>query len=160
MKRTSPSTTAAPTPQPVRRPAAGAFLLTLALLAGAAAPAAADVVDRVVLRVNDKIATLLDYERRRAEMVSQVQTADVSDAQRAEAMAGLGNRLFRDMLEELLLLSRADQLRVHPSEDEVDRAVRRVRLDFGIATDDEFAAALATQGLSLAEFREQIRNQL
>jgi peptidyl-prolyl cis-trans isomerase SurA len=147
-------------PRPAPRPRAGAFLLALALVAAPAAPAAADVVDRVVLRVNDTIATLLDYERRRAELVSQVQSADLTEEQRAEAMAGLGNRLFRDMLEELLLLSRADQLRVHPSEEEVDRAVRGVRQDFGIATDDEFAAALSSQGLSLAEFREQIRNQL
>lgn len=160
MKRTCPSTTTAPLPRPARRPRTGAFLLSLALLAAPTAPAAADVVDRVVLRVNDKIATLLDYERRRAEMVSQVQAADVPEEQRAQAMATLGNRLFRDMLEELLLLSRADQLRVHPSEEEVDRAVRRVRQDFGIATEDEFAAALSSQGLSLAEFREQIRNQL
>lgn len=161
MRRTYPSTTTVHTLRTARRrPRTGAFLLTFALLAGLAAPAAADVVDRVVLRVNDRIATLLDYERRRAEMVSQIAAVDATEEQRAEAMANLGNRLFRDMLEELLLLSRADQLRIHPSEDEVDRAVRRVRQDFGIATDDEFASALASQGLSLAEFREQIRNQL
>lgn len=138
----------------------GALLLTLVLLAGLTAPAGADVVDRVVLRVNDRIATLLDYERRRAEMVSQLALANLTDEQRTQAMANLGNRLFRDMLEELLLLSRADQLRIHPTEEEVDRAVRSVRQDFGIATDDEFAAALSSQGLSLAEFREQVRSQL
>jgi peptidyl-prolyl cis-trans isomerase SurA len=140
--------------------AALAFLLTLFGLLGLVPPAGADVVDRVVLRVNDRIATLLDYERRRADLVSQLSTMDLPEEQRAEALANLGNRLFRDMLEELLVLSRADQLRIQPTEEEVDRAVGRVRQEFGIATDDEFAAALAREGMSLAEFREQVRGQL
>jgi peptidyl-prolyl cis-trans isomerase SurA len=137
-----------------------AFLLTLFALLGLVPPARADVVDRVVLRVNDRIATLLDYERRRADLVSQLSAMDLPEGERAEALANLGNRLFRDMLEELLVLSRADQLRIQPTEEEVDRAVRRVRQEFGISTDDEFAAALSREGLSLAEFREQVRGQL
>lgn len=146
-------------PMRKRLPAA-CLALAFVALAGLAADARADVIDRVVLRVNDRIATLLDYERRRAEMAAQLAGSDLSEEQRAEVRANLGNRLFRDMMEELLLLSRADQLRIHPSEEEVDRGLRAVRQDFGIASDDEFAAALATQGLSLAEFREQVRSQL
>jgi len=148
-------------PLKIARPMADRLLAaaTVALLA-LAVPCRADVVDRVVLRVNDRIATLLDYESRRADMVSQLAASDLPEEQRAEVMANLGNRLFRDMLEELLLLSRADQLRVHPTEEEVDRAVDAVRQDFGITSDDEFAAALASQGISLAEFREQVRSQL
>lgn len=126
----------------------------------APAPARADVVDRVVLRVNDRIATLLDYERRRAEAISQLSAMDVDEETRQERMANLGNRLFRDMFEELLMLSRADQLRIQPTEEEVDRAVRSVRQSFGIESEDEFAAALSAQGMSLAEFREQVRDQL
>ncbi|MFP3939728.1 MAG: peptidyl-prolyl cis-trans isomerase [Thermoanaerobaculia bacterium] len=126
----------------------------------APAPAMADVVDRVVLRVNDRIATLLDYERRRAEAISQISGMDLDQEERQERMANLGDRLFRDMFEELLMLSRADQLRIHPTEEEVDRALRSVRESFGIESEDEFAAALSSQGMSLAEFREQVRDQL
>jgi peptidyl-prolyl cis-trans isomerase SurA len=124
------------------------------------APAGADVVDRVVLRVNDQIATLLDYERRHAEFVQQLEATDMPEDQRAQARANIGNRIFRDMLEELLLISRADQLGIYPTEEQVDRGVQAVRQQYGIASDDEFAAALASQGLSLAEFREQVREQL
>ena len=114
-----------------------------------------------MLRVNDQIATLLDYERRRAEAVQQLEAAELlPEAERAEARANLGNRIFRTMLEELLLISRADQLRIFPAEEQVDQGVRNVRQQYGIGSDDEFAAALASQGLSLAEFREQVREQL
>lgn len=172
MDRTCPSTIVAPSPsRPADRartpggPGAFslAFLPAVALVAAilaTAAPARADVVDRVVLRVNDQIATLLDYERRHAESLQQLQAADMPEEQRAQVRASLGNRIFRDMLEELLLISRADQLGIYPTEEQVDRGVRAVRQQYGIASDDEFAAALATQGLSLAEFREQVRSQL
>lgn len=172
MDRTCPSNTVAPSPSPPLDPAPGGSLrarlagaLSLAFLTGlfaaaGTAPAGADVVDRVVLRVNDQIATLLDYERRHAETLAQLQAADMPEEQRAQVRASLGSRIFRDMLEELLLISRADQLGIFPTEEQVDRGVRTVREQYGIGSDDEFAAALASQGLSLAEFREQVRGQL
>ena len=58
------------------------------------------------------------------------------------------------------MLSRADQLSIHPEESEVDAGVRQIRQGFGIESDDEFAAALSQEGLSLAEFREQVRDQI
>lgn len=172
MDRTCPSSIAAPSPShpldPVtggtlRARLAGAFallLISVLLAAATTAPAGADVVDRVVLRVNDQIATLLDYERRHAETLAQLQATEMPEEQRAQVRANLGNRIFRDMLEELLLISRADQLGIFPTEEQVDRGVRAVREQYGIGSDDEFAAALAGQGLSLAEFREQVRGQL
>ncbi len=114
----------------------------------------------MVLRVNDRIATLLQYEQRRADALNQISASNLSEADRAKALSGLGNQVFRDMFEELLLLSRADQLRIFPTEEEVDHAVARIRQGFGIKSDDEFAAALSRQGLSLAEFRDQVRSQL
>ncbi len=135
------------------------ILLALLLVVGPAT-ARADVVDRVVLRVNDRIATLLQYQQRRADALEQIASSKLSEQDRAKALAGLGNQVFRNMFEELLLLSRADQLRIFPTEEEVDQAVVRLREGFGIHSDDEFAAALSRQGLSLAEFRDQVRSQL
>ncbi len=123
--------------------------------------ARAEVVDRVVLRVNDRIATLLDYESRRAGALSQLQARDdLSPDDREKALANMGNQVFRKMFEDLLLLSRADQLSIHPEESEVDAGVHQIRQGFGIQSDDEFAAALSQEGMSLAEFREQVRDQL
>lgn len=159
MSATSPSNTTAPTRRSARR--AESVLLAFLLAASAVAPAArADVVDRVVLRVNDRIATLLQYEQRRADAVTQLTSSNLSEADRGKAMADLGNQVFRDMFEELLLLSRADQLRIYPTEEEVDHAVDRIRQGFGIQSEDEFAAVLSRQGMSLAEFRDQVRSQL
>lgn len=115
-----------------------------------------------MLRVNDRIATLLEYEQRRREALNQLaaQSGDLASQEMARRREELGNRVFRKMFEDLLLLSRADQLSIYPSEEEVDQAVTRLREGFGIQSDDEFAAALSQEGMSLAEFREQVRTQL
>lgn len=127
-----------------------------------AVPVSAEIVDRVVLRVNDRIATLLDYEQRRAEALAELsnQQNDMTPEELARQREELGNRVFRKIFEDLLLLSRADQIRAFPDEEQVDQAVRQIREGFGIQSDDEFAAALSQQGMSLGEFREQVRNQL
>lgn len=141
---------------------AASTLLALLCVLGALAPgpAAADVVDRVVLRVNDRIATLVEYEQRLADTGAQLRAAQLPADEIERRLQGLGNEVFRDMLNEMLLLSRADQLRVRIEEDDVDQALANVRENAGIDSDDAFAAALAQQGMSLAGFREQLRDQL
>jgi|CXWL01.1.fsa_nt_gi parvulin-like peptidyl-prolyl isomerase len=138
-----------------------AALLVLSL-AAFTTPAAlrAEVVDRLVLRVNDRIATLADYEKRRNETMVQIDERGLSPEDRAKALNAVGPRVFRDMFEELLLLSRADQLRADPTDEEIDGELARIRDRFGISSDDQFAAALAQQGLTLTNYREQIRTQL
>lgn len=139
---------------------ASILALTFALLLPA--PSAAEIVDRVVLRVNDRIATFLEFEQRRNEALAQLaaRRGELDPQEMARQRDELGNRVFRKMFEDLLLLSRADQLSIYPTEEEVDQAVTRLREGFGIQSDDEFAAALSQEGMSLAEFREQVRTQL
>lgn len=121
--------------------------------------AGAEVVDRIVLRVNDRVATLVDYEQRRNEALSELASRqDIDPEERARMREQLGNQMFRKMFEDLLLLSRADQLGIHPDERQVDAAVAQLRQGYGIQSDDEFAAALSQQGMSLAELREQVRD--
>lgn len=151
-------------PLPVERTAprgralAGAAL-ALATLAGPFA-LRAEVVDRIVLRVNDRISTLSDYEKRRGESLAQINQRELAPEDRAKALGSVGSRVYRDMFEELLLLSRADQMRANPADEEVDGELARIRERFGIASDDQFAAALAQQGMTLTGYREQIRTQL
>lgn len=137
-------------------------LLGAGLLVGLAAPVAvrAEVVDRIVLRVNDRIATLSDYEKRRNETLAQINERNLPPEERSKALNALGGRVYRDMFEELLLLSRADQVRANPTDEEIDAELGRIRERFGIASDDQFAAALAQQGMTLTGYREQLRNQL
>lgn len=129
------------------------------LLAGTALAAGADV-NRIVVRVNDRIATLYEFEQRRATRIAEIQRADLPPDRRQRLLADAGTQTLREMYEELLVLSRADQLDVRVSEREVQSAVERTREQYGIETDEEFREALASAGMTLEDLGQQMRRNL
>lgn len=138
-------------------------LLPLALATLLLLPAAlrAELVNKVVLRVNDQIATLYDYEQRRAGMAQEIlRQQDLSTEDRRQLMAQVGELAFKDMFEELLLESRAEQIGVEVSEGQVDQQVAQMKQGFGIETDEQFAAALAQSGMTAPQLRERLRRDL
>lgn len=133
------------------------FVVAGLALAGAAG---AVVVNRVVLRVNDQIVTLTDYQERKAERARALQASDLDAAQKQQMMQTSGRATMRTLFDELLLLSRAEQLGVEVAEASIDRAVERAREQAGIDNDEAFRQALAQSGLTLEGYREQLRRNL
>ncbi len=142
--------------------AAGALVTLLAMaalpVAGQSSPGSEN---RVVLRVNDRIATLYDYQRAVNEQMNQIRGAvGLADRERQELVADAGRLVMKMLFEELLIMSRADQLAVVVDESEVDEQVRATREQFRLESDDQFRQALAQQGMREEDFREQIRKRL
>jgi len=121
----------------------------------------AEVVSRIVMRVNDEVATLFDYQQRKAEMEQAILTREnLTLQQRRDAISQLGERVFRQMFEELLLLSRADQIGVSVSDEELDEEIARVREGLGLDTQEQFEAALEQSGMTVDQLRAQTRRNL
>lgn len=128
-----------------------------------ATPAAADptVVNRIVLRVNDRVATLRDYQRRKTELEQAILAReDLTLQQRREAMSSLGLRVYRQIYEELLLLSRADQLDIAITEGDINAEIERIREQMGLTDQQQFERALMGTGLTPEALREQTRKNL
>ena len=143
------------TMRPLRPRLLASFLLALLLL-----PAAlrAELVNKVVLRVNDQIATLYEYEQRRAGMAQEIlRQQDLSTEERRQLMAQVGELAFKDMFEELLIESRAEQLGISIAEAQIDQQVAQMKQNFGIESDEQFAAALAQSGMTEPQLRERLR---
>ncbi|MDP9120655.1 MAG: peptidyl-prolyl cis-trans isomerase [Acidobacteriota bacterium] len=114
----------------------------------------------MVLRVNDQIATLFDYRLRKDEMTQEFLRREMPADERGRQLAQLPEVVYRDMFEELLLSSRADQLGIEVTTAQVDSSVAQMRQNFGIKTDEAFLAALAQQGLSVDQLRAQLKSRL
>jgi parvulin-like peptidyl-prolyl isomerase len=144
----------------LRRPITRASLLAV-LLAGAPGLALhAEVLNSVVLRVNDHIATLRDYQQRKQAFVEEVSRRQEDPVEKRRTLEQAGEIVFKDMYDELLLQSRADQLGVEITTQQVDAAIQQMREGYNLKTDEEFRAALAQSGLSEARLREQLRGNL
>jgi parvulin-like peptidyl-prolyl isomerase len=133
----------------------------IALAALAAAPATGDEINRIVLRVNDRIATLREYEERRDERLEAVAAAnELALEERRRLAADAGRSTLREIFEELLILSRAQQLHVEATPAKIDRAVDQARRRFGLASDEELAYALARSGSSMEQFRQRMARNI
>lgn len=142
--------------------AAGALVALLAMaalpVAGQSSPGSEN---RVVLRVNDRIATLYDYQRAVDGQIDQVRrTPGLTERQRQELVADAGRIVMKFLFEELLIQSRADQLAVVVDESQVEDQIGATKERIGIQNDEQFRQALAQQGMREEDFREQIRKQL
>ncbi len=134
------------------------FILGL-LLTAPVAVASADV-NRVVLQVNDHIVTLHDYQMRYGERLRALQAAQIPEAERAARLAELGEGVFREMFDELLMLSKASHDRIEVTEGMVDAAVDRLREANGLEDAEEFDAALTASGMTRPMLRNQARRNL
>jgi len=118
-------------------------------------------VDRIVLRVNDRMATLLDYQQRKADRLAALRRASrLTDKQREKLIEDTPSATMRDIYQELLLLSRADQMDIHANQSQVDQAVAETRKNFGITGKEQFRAALAQSGMTEEQFRQQVERNL
>ncbi len=75
-------------------------------------------------------------------------------------LADVGVEVMSDIFEELLLLSRADQIDAEPKREEIQAAVERAKEGAGIQDDEEFVQALAASGFTLDTFYEHIKKNL
>lgn len=117
--------------------------------------------NRVVLRVNDRIVTLYEYQRALAVEIDRIRNAvGLTEPQRQEQLGEVGRLIMKAMFEEQLILSRADQLAVTVNESDVEEQIRGMWERAGIETEEQFRDALAQQGMREQDFREQMRKQL
>ena len=134
-------------------------LATSFLLCAALSPAVAEV-NRIVLRINDRIATLYDYERLKEDRIDAITRARMPSERRQELLARVGEATMRDLYDEVLVLSRADQLGVTPSEQSIRDAIDRSKGSMGIDSEEQFRAALLQSSMTLEDLREQMRKSL
>lgn len=133
----------------------------VALLALTAPAFAAEDLNRIVLRVNDEILTLHDYERRKsADVTAILSDPQLSIENRQELIGQLGPRIMQDMFRELLLMSRAKQLRIFISDREVDDAVQGLAKSRGIEDAATMEQALQSSGMTMEQLRDKMRREM
>ncbi len=135
-------------------------VMAVAMVAGLSVLVAETVDNHIVVRVNNRIATLVDYQLQRDDRLRAMAAADIPPDQRDQILDTLGESVMADLVEELLMLSRADQLGISAPRAAVDQEMAAARGRAGASTDDEFQVALARAGMNEEDLRSQIENNL
>lgn len=140
----------------------GPALLGPALLGPAltlvATPVQARVVDRVVAVVNEGIITWSELEDVARPILAQV--GEVSDpVLREQTRDRQLRRVLDDLVGQKLIMQEAERRGIAVQPEEVDQHIDRIKSRQSW-DEDTFATYLQGQGLSLTEFRKQVKDQL
>ena len=127
-------------------------LFALLLFPVASAAAGADLVERVVARINDAIIT-------QSELDGRVERAR-KDPQAPADLSKLRVAVFEQMVRQKLVEGKAARLEIVVTPEEVDDAVDRVKSQYGLTSDEDFDRALASSGMDRDALRAQLRESL
>lgn len=115
------------------------------------------VENRVLLRVNDRIVTQYAYERQVAQALAAITAQGLEPELLAQRREELPKQILRGLWDELLIMSRADQLSLTVSDFEIDEAVEAQMAQFGMESRSQLEAALAQNGMTMEGYRDNLR---
>src|SRR5712675_3325731 len=100
---------------------AGMLVLSVGSLSGA------ELVEKIMVRVNDRLITNSEFQRR-------IEAAKHAPGATTDATA-IKRDVLQDMIKEKLLEERAKEMSVSAADEEIETAVERVKRQYNLATD-------------------------
>jgi len=118
----------------------------------------AELVDRVAAVVNNDIITLSELQKRAAPEITRL-AQETSGAERSQKQSVVMKKALDAMIDEKIIDSELRELKVTIGDKEVDAAVEEVKKSYNL-TDEQLTLAVAKEGITLADYREQMRKQI
>ena len=118
-----------------------------------------EIVDRIVAVVNSDIITLYDLNRALKPYEENIKALGYETEKERETLF----QVRKDLLDQLIDSKLADQeikrAQITVSESDIDGTIERMKVARSI-TDEQLREGLARQGLTLAEYRKEMRGQI
>ncbi len=127
-----------------------------------ASPAQADqtaVVDRIVAVVNDEIITLFDLNQTLRPYEENIQALGYPDEKAREMLFKLRSDLLSKLINAKIADQQINKNNIKVSNQEIDMAIERMK-EARSYTEEDLRAGLAEQGLTMEEYRQNLKQQL
>jgi peptidyl-prolyl cis-trans isomerase SurA len=122
-----------------------------------AAPAASEVIERVVAKVNGDIVTLSDFEQRQ---ISALQEARVGQDRIESYLRDNNARILQDAIDELLIIQRADELGLKLRPEYVKEFIEGIKKENNLPSDEALSEQLRREGTTLEELKRSVGRQI
>jgi parvulin-like peptidyl-prolyl isomerase len=122
-----------------------------------AAGAPAEVLERVVVRVNGDIVTQSEFQ---ARQVAAVQAARVPPERIEQFLRENNAKILQEAIDDLLLVQRADEVGVRLSPAYIKEVVEGIKKENNIASDEDLNAQLRKEGMSLDDLKRNIERSI
>lgn len=135
------------------------MILIVAGMMIAGGVAKAEIVDRIIAVVNDEIISLSDFNRVFEPYEEKIKTAGYPADKTEEMLSKVREDILNQLIEQKLADQEIKRLKIAVSEEEIDQAIEHIKKT-RYYTDEELRQILKTEGFTMAEYREQVRDQL
>ncbi len=133
------------------------LLLSLSLASTLGALARADLVERVIVRVNGDIVTQSEFE---ARQVAAVQQARVGAGEVERYLRENNARILQEAIDELLLVQRAGELGYKVPAAYLNEVIEGIKKENNIGSDDELRDQLRREGMSIDDLKRNIERSV
>jgi peptidyl-prolyl cis-trans isomerase SurA len=117
------------------------------------------IADRIVAVVNDEIITLYDLNEAMKPYEANIQALGYSPEKEREALFQLRSDLLNKLVDQELADQQIKKNNITISTQEIDKTIERIK-ETRSYTDEDLRARLAEQGLTIEEYRENLKKQL
>lgn len=132
-------------------------LLSLSLLVALPPAIGAELLERVIVRVNGDIVTQSEFE---ARQVAAVQAARIGASEVERYLRENNSRILQEAVDELLLVQRAAELGYKVPGTYLDEVIEGIKKENNIANDDDLRTQLRREGMSIADLRRNIERSV
>ena len=119
----------------------------------------AELVDRIVAVVNNDIISLQELNRITKPYVERIKLNRYSSEKEQKMLFEIRRKILNQLIDDKLTDQELKKHNITVSKREIDRTIERIK-EMAAITDEELRAELATQGLSMEEYRARTKEQL
>lgn len=126
---------------------------------GIATSHGAEIVDRIVAVVNDDIITLDDLNQVLRPYMNQIKSMGYDAGKESDVLTKLREDILNRLIDQKLTDQEIKKAKLGVSDEEIDGAVERIK-EKNLYSDADFRKALAAEGMSLEEYRKNMKEQI
>ncbi|MFW6080387.1 MAG: peptidylprolyl isomerase [Desulfosalsimonas sp.] len=134
-------------------------IVSVFVLAGALVSGAGQVVDRVVAVVNEDVIRLRELEQALEPVRKQLESRGLSEEKRLEEFYEAREQILDEMINEKLSDQQIQDSGIEVDQSDVDAAIENVK-QRNRYTDEDLRQALQMQGMTMEEYRSEIKQQM
>ena len=141
------------------------LISTVALVAALAIPVRAQIIERVLVKVNGDILTQTELEERQTAAIRARMGTDFkpemlnNNAELKKAVDEVTPQLLVDAIDELLLLQMGKEKGYHLSDEQFQAWLDNLRKEQNLGDEQKFQAALKQEGMTIDDLRKNVERQ-
>lgn len=143
---------------------------TFTLLISILQPLHADVVNKIIAKVNGEPVMFSEYTRTRDTIIEQYKAAMPDFFKQKDAKKQIEKKVLDQMIDDVLLRQKAENMKIKVFERDIDNGIAEIKKRFQVdgtgkrlsdtESENLFLSELKKENLTMAQFRERLKKQI